>query len=352
MHSPGTTKLRLAMVDHGPCIVRPLEPEDFIFIDGHDSSVSDPDGQVFSSFVQITCIVGDLTQKCLRGDLTHKKRLDLETALLRWLDDLPAEFHLHDRTNGRLNSYSFRSRQLHVPYFVALIILSRQRSPEKCPPPVALLAASFIIGIFEEYLDWGDIAVVSPASIFYLMVASLVQASAYRFAAFARHREKEFDITRQAVDALKTRFPTAIGAERVIQYVSAFTVQVPSDATSSETISMRERKFFSVFGPELCCQWEEVMNPPPEPPRRTARSNNPLSQGSQQQAARHEADFGQHASQNMPGSGEPDTAAAFEPGPWNMDPLLQFNGAGPQLFNGMGQWWWSDMVSGHLPADF
>lgn len=105
--------------------MRPLNVRDFVLLD--------EDAFLFMSFIQITQILGDLTQSCLRGDLTQNQRLEFESSLSSWVSNLPEVFHLHDRTTNLLKPYSFRSRQLHVPYFVALIILFRQEAPDKCP---------------------------------------------------------------------------------------------------------------------------------------------------------------------------------------------------------------------------
>ena len=162
---------------------------------------------LFMNFVKITSILGDLTEQCLRGNLTDRRRIELEDGLMEYMHNLPTAFHLYDRETETLMPYTFRSRQLHVPYFVALIILFRQGPPEKCPSTISILAASFISGIFEEYLDWGDISFVSPPSIFYLLVASLVQVSSHRFPALSSSTERETRITDQAIRSSKSVSP-------------------------------------------------------------------------------------------------------------------------------------------------
>ncbi|KAI1614338.1 fungal-specific transcription factor domain-containing protein [Exophiala viscosa] len=236
--------------------VRPLDKRDF--------NSFDEDALLFVNFVQITQILGDLTQHCLRGDLTQQRRIETEKTLLSWLHSLPKVFHLCHRETHALNPYTVRSRQLHVPYFVILIILFRQGAPDRCPSAISVLAASFISGIFEEYLDWGDIAFVSPPSIFYLLVASLLQVSSHRFAPLSFAAEKETRITDQAIEHLKKRFHTAFGAERVIQSTRRL---ANPETVSNQAIQLRveagQEDFFSVFGPDLCSHWNVVLNPTP-----------------------------------------------------------------------------------------
>lgn len=228
--------------------MRPLNIRDFVLLD--------EDALLFMNFIHITRILGDITQSCLRGDLTQNQRLEFESSLSSWVGSLPEVFHLHDRSTKLLNPYSFRSRQLHVPYFVALIILFRQEAPDKCPSGVSVLAASFISGVFEEYLDWADISSVSPASIFYLLVASLLQISSHRFQTLASNADKETRVTDQSIQELKKRFPTAFGAERVIQSIrNASTI---SSHRAQIGLSPHQQDFFAPFGPALCSHWYSI----------------------------------------------------------------------------------------------
>lgn len=234
--------------------MRPLDKRDF--------STFDDDAFLFVNFVQITQILGDLTQSCLRGDLTQQRRIETERSLLSWLHNLPKVYHLFDRETHALNPYTVRSRQLHVPYFVILIILFRQGAPDRCPSAISVLAASFISGIFEEYLDWGDIAFVSPPSIFYLLVASLVQVSSHRFTPLSFAAEKETRITDQALEHLKKRFHTAFGAERVIQSTRRLANPEPvSNQAAQLGLEPGQEDFFSLFGPDLCSHWNIASNP-------------------------------------------------------------------------------------------
>ncbi|KAK5198807.1 hypothetical protein LTR92_001278 [Exophiala xenobiotica] len=236
--------------------VRPLDPRDFVSFD--------EDAQPFISFVQITQILGDLTQSCLRGDLTQQRRIEIESSLLSWLRNLPRALHLFNRDTHQLNPYSIRSRQLHLPYFVSLIILFRQAAPEKCPSSVSILAAGFITGIFEEYLDWGDLFFVSPASIFYLLVGSLLQVSSHRFQLSVSTAGKETRITDQAIEQLKVRFHTAFGAERVIKATRRLAT---AGSLSSQPVQLHldpyHEDFFSSFGPGLCSQWDTMFRSSP-----------------------------------------------------------------------------------------
>jgi hypothetical protein len=311
--------------------VRPLNLQDFE--DG------DQDVFLFINFVSITSILGDLTQACLRGELSHRRRSEIQDRLVKWVRDLPAALHLHDRSTHRLNPYTFWSRQLHVPYFVSLIILFRQRTPENCPPAISLLASSFISGVFEEYLDWGDIAFVSPPSIFYLLVASLVQISSHRYPQLMTYRDRERRITHQAFQELKRRFHTAVGAERIVQSMDKVSSQVAANSLLLE-LEDEQRDLLALFGQELCVQWEHVMSAvttqssqrvvqPLQTPSMAARANYPLNGLTDQGLAENPVPYPLGMQDNNP----------YDQANW---PDLQIgHERQTDLF---GQWWWLDLL--------
>lgn len=310
------------------CDVRSLRLDDF--------DDDDNDALLFINFVSITSILGDLTQACLRGELTHRRRADVEDRLLTWLRELPPQLHLHDRGSHQLIPYSFYGRQIHVPFFVSFIILFRQKTPERCPPAISLLASSFITGIFEEYLDWGDIAFVSPASIFYLLVASLVQASSHRFSPFSLHQEKERRITHLALQELKKRFHTAVGAERIVKSME----RVSSQAETTDVplgLDPQQQELLAFFGRDLCLQWDNVLQAITT--KKNGRTGPPVQNANNiEQPSEQLFDPNEMAPpmNNLPASLVND---AFGQDDWIGDPLLDPYAEEPMY----GQWWWSDM---------
>ncbi|KAK5047263.1 hypothetical protein LTR84_006785 [Exophiala bonariae] len=327
---------------------RAINPQDsnMRVLNIRDFAVLDEDALLFMNFISITRILGDLTQSCLRGHLTENQRLEFETSLSSWIGALPEIFHLHDRTTNLLKPYSFRSRQLHVPYFVALIILFRQEAPDKCPSGVSVLAASFISGIFEEYLDWADIWFVSPASIFYLLVASLLQISAHRFPALAANAGKETRITDQAILELKKRFPTAFGAERVLHSIR--NVSTTSSHPEQIDLSPHQQDLFSPFGPALCSHWYIVFEAAQSDIHRARREQDrtDVLSGDATPSYR-QADYAawpQRSSESVRGLPGNVTVTAnhtsHEVSAYDStagyDSLL--------VDDPMGQWWWSDLL--------
>lgn len=237
--------------------------------DDFEDSDRPTDAALFIHFAHIILLLGDLTEHYCRGTLSDRKRVEIEDSLHQWLNDIPASLRLYDATTRRLNDYNLKSRQLHVPFFVVLVILYRPNRTSNLPPsPVSLLAASFVSGIFEEYLTWEDMAHLPAPSIFYLLVAALLQLSSHRFHLLAEQKQQqqtkeEIEIITLSLNALKKRFPTALGAERVVnQIMRHATAPDTHGPACSKLLSLTpdQKDYFSPFGPELCRKWYLVFN--------------------------------------------------------------------------------------------
>ncbi|KIX93497.1 uncharacterized protein Z520_10675 [Fonsecaea multimorphosa CBS 102226] len=320
--------------------VRPLRTDDF---DGDDE-----DALLFMHFVQITSILGDMTEEYRRGTLSDRKKIDFEDALRRWLKTVPPSLQLYNPETKKLNDYNFKSRQLHTIYFTSLIILFRHDKRDEPPRPVSLLAASFVSGIFEEYLTWEDVSHLPVTSIFYLMVAALLQLSYQRFPSLATHRTEEIEIIRSSLNELKKRFPSSLGAERVVNQMMKHSTSLPETAQSVRLVlTPDQEEFFAPFGPELCRKWRLVVESPP----------TGHLEGIEDFAGMNQSDIGAvHAGQTnhhrQPRSDppqEPQTIVAVEPA-WNGSSPFAFSIDDQNLFldqlglDSVGRWWWADWM--------
>jgi hypothetical protein len=234
--------------------VRPLRLDDFDPEDEH--------ALLFKYFVQITSITGDMTEHYRRGTLTDRVKIDFELTLRRWLIALPPNLRLHHPDTLALTEYDFKIRQLHVLYFTALIILFRHEKRDQPPSPVSLLAASFVSGIFQEHLEREDLCHLSVTNIFYLMVTALLQISYQRFPSLAVHQDQEIEIIKLSLVELKKRYPSAIGAERVINQVMKHSTMLPEIAALEHAMALTfdQKEFFAPFGPALCKKWSLVFD--------------------------------------------------------------------------------------------
>lgn len=314
--------------------VRPLCIEDF--------TEPDDDSHLFMHFVRITSILGDLTELYRRGTLSDNKRMHIEASLLRWVNDVPEPFKLHNPLTREPYPYKAKALQLHLPYFACLVILFRQNNVDQAPSTASLLASSFISGIFEEFLTREDINILPSTSIFYLIVGGLVQVSSHRFRSLAASQAAEIEIIKLSLTELKTRFPAAIGAERIINQVIRHSAENPKLMEAAEPFfPLEQRRFFLPFGSKLCRKWSSIF----ESGQSAGLSQPPITP----------------SSLNLP---EPDTVYMNNGGendqirsmmdntidsPWPIDNTLlnsSFHTAmDPASLDMAGRWWWSDWMS-------
>lgn len=102
------------------------------------------------------------------------------------------------------------------------------------------------------------------------MAAALLQLSYHRFPSLSTHRAQELEIIKLSLDGLKKRFPSALGAERVVNQMMKHkpdTEDMPQPTRMSLTDEQKE--FFAPFGPELCRKWASVFDDAAEQPRTT-----------------------------------------------------------------------------------
>ncbi|OJD16082.1 hypothetical protein AJ78_03715 [Emergomyces pasteurianus Ep9510] len=217
------------------------------------------DARLFMTYVEISSILGDLTEHSFRGTLGRSSRTSIEHRLFRWMSELPPQFNLHDRKTGRLCPYNFKARQLHIPYFTALSILFRPTVMDTPPSVAPVLSSSFVVGIYEDFLARGEIPLLAPVFIFHLLAAALAEVACHNYPLLWARTEKEFNVINQALDEFAHRFPSALGAQRVVKGVTAAVQKQQSQRPSFElSVSENQFQFFDFFGPDLCSKWDLV----------------------------------------------------------------------------------------------
>ena len=228
--------------------------------------------------MEIAAILGDLTQHSVRGTLGHSNRLAIEHRLLRWVEELREEFHIHDRKTRQLKPYNFKARQLHVPYFTSLSILFRPTVLDTPPPLASVLSSSFVAGLCEDFLVRGEVPFLPSVFTFHLLAAGLAELASHSYPALWVKAEQELNTINQVLEELAHRYPSALGSQRVIKGV---TRAVQRQQTQRKPLQLNDSteqlQFFSFFGPDLCSKWnivhgykefergvvrEEPMNPP------------------------------------------------------------------------------------------
>lgn len=171
--------------------------------------------------------------------------------------ELPKELRLfHPQIDLGPNDYSFEGRQLHVIYFLVLILLLRPSTSTSSTSAGSLLAASFVTALYEEFLVRGEIDHLGPAvHKFYLMTAGITLLSVRRNPLLARETSKDFRTIISALKQFSTRYPSAMGTIHTLEQLEASQAQ---NTESSEYLLPPQpdaRSLFREFGPELCRLW-------------------------------------------------------------------------------------------------
>jgi hypothetical protein len=226
-------------------------------------SVGDFDGDresadVFSSYVGISMILGDLTSCFLQRGRFREKRDILGDRTFRWIRTLPDALQLCYPSPGRsLKSYSFEARQLHVQYFTVLAILNKTFPPSTTPSTASLLASSFVAGIFEDFLARDELRYLGPIFTFYLLAAGVSLLSSYRYAGLWHLAEQDLNIIIRAQQELGKRWPSAIGSLKRITDVRDKVTQCQRSTYFPENnLTPEQLQLFEAFGPDLCRSWE------------------------------------------------------------------------------------------------
>lgn len=224
-----------------------------------DFPAANQDAHLFIAYVEIASIVADITEASVRGTLGRYSCLSIETRLSEWIKNLPPELRLYDRHTGKLTPYQFKVRQLHVPYFTALTILYPPTVPGSSLSTAAILSSSFIAGIYEEFIARDEMGMLASTFVFHILASAITQLLCYRYPSLWEIAEPELEILSHALSELTKRFPTGLGAQRVIKHGTQAVKKEPQlegPPVLNETPDQLD--FFSSFGPELCSKWDLV----------------------------------------------------------------------------------------------
>lgn len=193
--------------------------------------------------------------------MSRQQRISIENALYRWTRELPEDLRLfYQHRDPALRPYNFKARQLHVPYFVILTIIYRSPSLSGAHSAAALLASSFIAGIFQDFLTRDEIRFLGPIFTFHLLAAAVAQLSSYRYPSLWRVAEQELRVINISQKELSKRWPSASGAMRVLQNLTdAVTKQTRSDQPPLMELSVDQHSLFTVFDADLCQEWEYIL---------------------------------------------------------------------------------------------
>jgi hypothetical protein len=172
--------------------------------------------------------------------------------------------------------YDFKARQLNVMFFTAIMLLSRPEPHGTTPSAASILASSFSAGIFEDFYTRGELELLAPVFNFHLMTAAFAQVACYRVPSFWSKAEGELEIINKCLVIMAKRYPTAIGAQRVVKAaLRAVQTQNRQEDNVQSNLEREQVICFGYFAPELCSKWSLLFPDGPDSGRRVnPRPNN------------------------------------------------------------------------------
>ncbi|KAL2204280.1 hypothetical protein CC79DRAFT_1312635 [Sarocladium strictum] len=231
-----------------------------------DHNVSPPQALDFSrnasslAFITISRILGDVGHSYRRKQMAAVRIEKLQNALYVWIRELPEELRLyHAKPTRGLKAYHFEGRQLHVIYFVNVILPFRQDTIINVESLTAesVVAASFVAGIYEEFLVRDEMCHLGLAiHKFFLLAAGMTLLQSRRIPALVGAATEDYEIIMKALEQFSKRYPSTKGTIRTLQNMEASQTNKPDIEV---TISQPERNIPSLFrelGPELCRHWQ------------------------------------------------------------------------------------------------
>ncbi|KAJ5121750.1 hypothetical protein N7526_008687, partial [Penicillium atrosanguineum] len=224
----------------------------------NDFPVKDFQAQVFLAYCTISCHLGDTVEYYLRKEISRKRRVDLENAVYRWAKQVFPKL----RTSATLQEDSTTSnlevQQLLVMYFVVLTILHRSPTPDSVPPAGALVASSFIAGIYEEFLLRDELRYLGPVFAFYPLCAGLSLLSSCRYPQLQSTAEHELTVIKLSLQKLSERWLSAVGPLRALSKLTEKVRDQGPFEGPPPTLDFDTASFFESFDVKLCKQWRLI----------------------------------------------------------------------------------------------
>jgi hypothetical protein len=219
--------------------------------------------RTFPVYVSIAQLLGNIVQRCLRRDLWPEHQRTLETSLFRWAKQ---DFQT---ISGPSLSTSLETRQVLVVYFANLIMLDRSGSVEGPLAARSLLCASFVVGIYRDFLEKDELCRLGPAFTFYALCAGLVLIPAYKIEPLWETANEDTVILKASLQILSKQWGSAIGALRALQKLSDDALHSHSHShippTGTETLAIprlndETRPFFEGFNRRWCRLWGPIVD--------------------------------------------------------------------------------------------
>jgi hypothetical protein len=220
----------------------------------------------FIHYVEVCTMLGDITECYSRKYMSRHHRLRVQNSMSGWAKDLPEELQLFQKsansTDLHISRYNFNARQLHIPYFVVLTIMHKIMTPSAGPSAISILAASYIAGIFEDFLARNEIQYLPAIFSFYGLAAAVSLISFHRYPHLRTIAEQDLAVIMSVELELGKRWPAARGMRKALETMissipkaDARNIQPQLEVPRTEV-----EAYFSAFGSSLCRMRDPVLS--------------------------------------------------------------------------------------------
>ena len=214
-------------------------------------------GLVFIAFVDLSLVLCRFTTNVLRGVPSRVHNADIENALYRWIKTLPEPIRLSPRIQF-LKPHDFECRQIHVLYYVSLILLHRAHTVDGPFPTAAVIAASTVAGIFEEFLARDKVQYLGPMFTFHLLAAAIALLSCYRYPDLWEHALEDIQTIRKAQVEMAKKWPSALGSIKSFDNMYQLALDCAKRMAGAPKTKLRRDQaiYFEDVDISLCRMWE------------------------------------------------------------------------------------------------
>jgi hypothetical protein len=195
--------------------------------------------------------------------MSRTKRLYIVNSLYRWTRSLPEDMRVASSNQPPNtffpNAQNFPARQLHLPYFISLIVLSRMQHTTGTVSLTATLAASLVARIFEDFLARDEIKILAPIFTRYSLIAGMALVSVMPHQQLWNAAQHDLQTLQQALGELSKRWRSAIGASRALK--NAISKRQQRAATSSSYIRINDEQsleYFEMIDLGYCWIWKTM----------------------------------------------------------------------------------------------
>lgn len=244
--------------------------------------VSPASGLVFIAYVDLAVIVGRFVKPVTGAD-SPPRASGIQDSLEQWIRTLPQPLRLSHSDDGQgeiLKPYNFEARQLHVLYYVAVVLLCRDNTlggpftaaaavidrESTLHAPIsaaAVLASSTIAGIVADFIARDEVQFLNPLFTFYLLVATIPLLSCHRYAGAWAVAQEDLSVIARALDDMKLKWPSAQGSIDTFQklYQVAVTTQrqVALLPGSACMLTAEQACLLVDVDTALCRMWDVLM---------------------------------------------------------------------------------------------